>query len=65
MGNTQEELIHALRNSAAVIKAAAAEMSDGLEDLTPEVLRQLTTMVAERSEALLRLIDALTGEEVS
>ena len=48
-----------------MIKAAAAEMSDGLEDLTPEVLRQLTTMVAERSEALLRLIDALTGEEVS
>ena len=65
MGNTQEELIHALRNSAAVIKAAAAEMSDGLEDLTPEVLRQLTTMVAERSEALLGLLEDLTGGEVS
>ena len=65
MGNTQEELIHDLRNSAAVIKAAAAEMSEGLEDLSPEVLRQLATMVAQRSEDLLRLLDDLTGEGVS
>ena len=65
MGNTQEELIHDLRNSAAVLKAAAVEMSEGLEDLSPEVLRQLATMVAQRSEALLRLLDDLTGEEVS
>ena len=65
MGNTQEELIHDLRNSAAVLKAAAVEMSEGLEDLSPEVLRQLATMVAQRSEDLLRLLDDLTGEGVS
>ena len=65
MGKQQEELIHDLRNSAAVIKAAAAEMSEGLEDLSPEVLRQLTDMVEQRSAHVLRLLDDLTGEEVS
>ena len=65
MGKQQEELIHDLRNSAAVIKAAAAEMSEGLEDLSPEVLRQLATMVAQRSEHLLQMLDDLTGEGIS
>ncbi len=64
MGKQEEELIHDLRNSAAVIKAAAAEMSEGLEDLAPEVLRQLTTMVQQRSDHLLQLLDVLTGEAV-
>jgi signal transduction histidine kinase len=63
MGKQQEELIHDLRNSATVIKAAAAEMSDGLEDLAPEVLRQLSTMIQQRSERLLHQLDHLTGEE--
>lgn len=65
MGKTQEELIHELRNSAAVIKAAAAEMSDDPDALAPEVVRQLTTMVAQRSESVLELLDALLGEGVS
>ena len=65
MGKQQDELIHDLRNSAAVIKAAAAEMSEGPEDLSPKVLRQLATMIAQRSEGLLLLLDDLTGEEVS
>ncbi|QIK65237.1 hypothetical protein G7072_01800 [Nocardioides sp. HDW12B] len=64
MGKQHEELIHDLRNSAAVIKAAAAEMSEGLEGLTPEVLRQLTTMVQQRSDHVLRLLDDLTGEAI-
>jgi nitrogen-specific signal transduction histidine kinase len=64
MGKQEEELIHDLRNSAAVIKAAAAEMSEGLEDLAPEVLRQLTTMVQQRSDHVLQLLDVLTGEAV-
>ena len=62
MGKQQEELIHDLRNSATVIKAAAVEMSDGLEDLAPEVLRQLSTMIQQRSERLLHQLDHLTGE---
>lgn len=62
MGKTHEDLIHELRNSAAVIKAAAAEMSEGLDDLPPETVQQLTTMVAQRSESVLRILDDLTGE---
>ena len=62
MGKPHEELIHELRNSAAVIQAAAAEMSEGLDDLPPETVRKLTTMVAQRSASLLELLDDLTGE---
>lgn len=65
MRNREKELIHELRNSAAVIKAAAAEMSDGPEDLPPEVLRRLATMIAQRSESLLETLDDLTGEELA
>jgi signal transduction histidine kinase len=62
MGRTHEELIHELRNSAAVIQAAAAEMSEGIDDLPRETVRTLTTMVAQRSASLLELLDDLTGE---
>ncbi len=64
MGKQQQELIHDLRNSAAVIKAAAVEMSEGLEGLSPEVLRQLTTMVEQRSEHVLHLLDDLMGDAI-
>ena len=62
MDKPREELIHELRNSAAVIQAAAAEMTEGLDDLPPETVRRLTTMVAQRSASLLELLDDLTGE---
>lgn len=61
-----EELLHALRNDAAVIKAAAAELRDGADTLPPETMRELTGMVAQRSERVLELLDRLgTGGDRS
>lgn len=55
--------MHELRNSAAVIQAAAEEMDEWLDDLPPETVRRLTTMVAQRSVSLLELLDDLAGDD--
>lgn len=60
MKRAEAQLIHELRNAAAVIRGAAVQLHDNYDALSPGMQRRLAEMVARRSDLLVRLIDDLS-----
>lgn len=60
MKQAENQLLHEVRNAAAVIRGAAVQLHDGYDDLPPATRRRLAEMVARRSDLLVRLLEDLT-----
>ena len=57
--DADHQLMHDLRNAASVIRGAASQLHEDRGSLSPEMLGELTDMIARRSDVLVRLLDDL------
>lgn len=60
MRDAELQLVHDLRNTAAVIHSAAEEIRQGHETMQSDDVSRLAEMMTRRSEMLLRLLEDLT-----
>lgn len=60
MRDAELQLVHDLRNTAAVIHSAAQEIRQGHETMPSDDVGRLAEMMTRRSEMLLRLLEDLT-----
>ena len=60
MRDAELQLVHDLRNTAAVIHSAALEIQHGHHDMPAEHVGKLAEMMTRRSEMLMRLLEDLT-----
>ncbi len=65
MDRLDAQLIHDMRNAATVLHEGADQLQHGFNTLPPEAVEHLCSMIARRSEMLVRLLDDIGSSDLA